>query len=98
MDAAILGLVGLGGLYAINNQEKLITSNGRKYTTGSIPAPTNINTTSLESGNNHYSSAARATEKYEAQSDFKKKYSSIFLNHQKEILLITIWSLFLVVK
>ena len=74
MDAAILGLVGLGGLYAINNQEK---TNKRRNVgnmpMGALPAPTNIDTSSLESGNNHYSSATEATKKYEAQTEFKKK-------------------------
>lgn len=74
MDAAILGLVGLGGLYAINNQEKekkkSLTSPREM---GALPKPQNINTKSINSGTNNYASAAKATEKYQDQQEFKKQ-------------------------
>jgi len=73
MDAAILGLVGLGGLYAINNQEKETKRRREeKILMSALPKPSSIDTRSIESGDNTYMTAQAATGKYEAQTQFKK--------------------------
>jgi hypothetical protein len=76
MDAAILGLVGLGGLYAINSQEK---DNKRrrdeKQIQSALPKPESINVSksNYESEGNSYVSNQKASDKYITQSEFKKK-------------------------
>lgn len=75
MDAAILGLVGLGGLYAISNQEK--ETKRRKQESivkKSLPRSENINLPVNEKDiqDNSYVSNESATDKYEEQTQFKK--------------------------
>jgi len=72
MDAAIVGLVGLGGLYTIANQEK---KPPRLYGKKKPPDANVINSSlvkTTESGN-YYPSSKQATQKYAAQQQFKKK-------------------------
>jgi hypothetical protein len=67
MEAAVLGLLGLGGLYTIANQEKKEMREGKKK---SLPKPIDKNITSSD---NYYPSAKQATDKYEGQAEFKKQ-------------------------
>jgi hypothetical protein len=72
MDAAIVGLVGLGGLYTIANQEKKSTSsNGIK----SQPNANKLESSLVETKepDNYYPTSNQATKKYVAQQEFKKK-------------------------
>ena len=72
MDAAILGLVGLGGLYTIANQEKKADNQSR---TKRLPKPDNMNTTLVDTHeqNKYYPTANQATKKYSTQEQFKKQ-------------------------
>ena len=72
MDAAILGLVGLGGLYTIANQEK---REEKKIQMNSLPKPKGIDTSLVETkdAERSYPTAKQATNKYKTQEQFKKK-------------------------
>jgi hypothetical protein len=72
MDAAILGLVGLGGLYTIANQEKRAE---RKSMMKSLPKPDGMDTSLLDTREEtkHYPTAQQATKKYNTQEQFKKQ-------------------------
>lgn len=72
MDAAILGLVGLGGLYTIANQEK---REEKKIQMNSLPKPKGIDTSLVKTNDAErgYPSAKQATNKYKTQEQFKKK-------------------------
>lgn len=72
MDAAIVGLIGLGGLYTISNQEKRVE---RKNRMKALPQPKGVDTSlmSTAESDKHYPSAKQATNKYKTQEQFKKK-------------------------
>ena len=72
MDAAILGLVGLGGLYTIANQEK---RSEKKIQMKSLPQPKGIDTSLVDTTEQEkrYPTAKQATEKYKTQQQFKKE-------------------------
>jgi len=72
MDAAIVGLVGLGGLYTIANQEKKNTSSN---SIKSLPRAKNMKTSLIETKetDNYYPTSNHATKKYATQQEFKKK-------------------------
>lgn len=72
MEAAVLGLVGLGGLYTIANQEKRNDIKSKKKL---LPKPTDINTSLVNTSEDSktYPSARQATNKYKTQEEFKKK-------------------------
>ena len=72
MDAAILGLVGLGGLYTIANQEK---REEKKNKMKSLPKPKGVDSSLVEmkDAERSYPTAKQATNKYKTQEQFKKK-------------------------
>ena len=72
MDAAILGLVGLGGLYTIANQEKKVE---RKNMMKSLPKADDMNTSLVDTHEEmkHYPTPQQATQKYNTQEQFKKQ-------------------------
>ena len=75
MDAAIVGLVGLGGLYAIANQK----DNKEGFATNSLPnqkiPPKNypIQSNNLKNNVNKYPNANQATDKYFNKSVYEKQ-------------------------
>jgi hypothetical protein len=72
MDAAIVGLVGLGGLYTIANQEKKAEAvKANKSQPKSDDMQTSLIQTKEQS--NYYPTSKQATQKYRAQDEFKKK-------------------------
>ena len=71
MDAAVLGLVGLGGLYAIANQEKKTP-----IQMNSLPEPSGVDKAIVNNNNmnkNSYNTSQQATQIYNDQAEFKKK-------------------------
>ena len=72
MDATILGLVGLGGLYTIANQEKREEEKKRKK---SIPRPKGIDTSLVDTkaAERKYPTVKQASKKYNTQEQFKKE-------------------------
>lgn len=71
MDAAVLSLVGLGGLYTIANQEK---KEEKKLKMSALPQPKGIDTSLVDTrdAERQYPSAKQATGKYNTQEQFKK--------------------------
>ena len=67
MDAALVGLLGLGGLYTIANQEK------KRKPIQMNDIPTGINQTQVNTDIGNYSPPAQAAQKYSTQQEFKKQ-------------------------
>ena len=67
MDASLIGLLGLGGLYTIANQEK----KNKPIQMNTIPKGIDVAVINNKVGN--YSSPMAATHKYNTQEEFKKK-------------------------
>jgi hypothetical protein len=72
MEAAILGLVGLGGMYTIANQAK---RSDRKIKMNSIMTSSGIDTSLVDTKHHtkQYNSAKQDTQKYHTQEAFKKE-------------------------
>ena len=80
MESALLGMISLGGLYAISNQENRVkkkenfqNKNQRKLAETNYPI--NENSNNLANDINKYPNSNAATDKYFEQKSFENKYS-----------------------